>query len=66
MDTTFALQALGLRYVNDEYAAIGKQVVNVPYALDEQVARFKLDSLNISIDKLTAEQVAYLDSWKED
>ncbi|CAM3232491.1 adenosylhomocysteinase [Paenibacillus lupini] len=66
MDTTFALQALGLRYVNDEYAAIGKQVVNVPYALDEQVARFKLDSLNISIDKLTAEQVTYLDSWKED
>jgi adenosylhomocysteinase len=66
MDTTFALQALGLRYVNDEYAAISKQVVNVPYALDEQVARFKLDSLNISIDKLTAEQVAYLDSWKED
>jgi adenosylhomocysteinase len=66
MDTTFALQALGLRYVNDEYAAIGKQVVNVPYALDEQVARFKLDSLNISIDKLTAEQVSYLDSWKED
>ncbi|MGO4110109.1 adenosylhomocysteinase [Paenibacillus sp. YAF4_2] len=66
MDTTFALQALGLRYVNDEYAAIGKQVVNVPYALDEQVARFKLDSLNISIDKLTTEQVTYLDSWKED
>ncbi|MCM3626458.1 adenosylhomocysteinase [Paenibacillus glycanilyticus] len=66
MDTTFALQALGLRYVNEEYAGIGKKVVNVPYELDEQVARFKLDSLNISIDKLTPEQVSYLDSWKED
>ncbi|GLX68251.1 adenosylhomocysteinase [Paenibacillus glycanilyticus] len=66
MDTTFALQALGLKYVNEEYANIGQKVVNVPYELDEQVARFKLDSLNISIDKLTPEQVAYLDSWKED
>ncbi|WP_336772706.1 adenosylhomocysteinase [Paenibacillus sp. MMO-58] len=66
MDTTFALQALGLRYVNEQYANIGKKVVNVPYELDEQVARFKLDSLNISIDKLTPEQVTYLDSWKEE
>lgn len=66
MDTTFALQALGLKYVNEQHANIGKKVVNVPYGLDEQVARFKLDSLNITIDKLTPEQVAYLDSWKED
>jgi len=66
MDTTFALQALGLKYVNEEYANIGKKVVNVPYELDEQVARFKLDSLNISIDKLTSEQITYLDSWKEE
>ncbi|MUT66204.1 adenosylhomocysteinase [Paenibacillus sp. NEAU-GSW1] len=66
MDTTFALQALGLRYVNENYAAIGKQVVNVPYEIDDQVARYKLDSLGIKIDKLTDEQIAYLDSWKED
>ncbi|MFF2482873.1 adenosylhomocysteinase [Paenibacillus sp. NPDC058071] len=66
MDTTFALQALGLKYVNENYQSIGKQVVNVPYEIDEQVARYKLDSLNIGIDKLTNEQIAYLDSWKED
>ncbi|MFX3633134.1 MAG: adenosylhomocysteinase [Candidatus Pristimantibacillus sp.] len=65
MDTTFALQALGLKYVNEAYASIGTAVVNVPYALDEQVARFKLDSLNITIDKLTEDQIAYLDSWNE-
>ena len=65
MDTTFALQALSLKYVNEQYKAIGKQVVNVPYEIDEQVARLKLESLGISIDTLTAEQVAYLDSWNE-
>lgn len=63
MDMTFALQALSLRYVNEHYEEIGNQVVNVPYALDEQVARTKLQALGIGIDALSAEQKAYLDSW---
>ncbi|MDU0329972.1 adenosylhomocysteinase [Paenibacillus sp. 3LSP] len=65
MDMTFALQALSLKYVNDRYKEIGKTVVNVPYELDEQVARFKLESLGVNIDALSAEQRAYLDSWQE-
>ena len=63
MDMTFALQALSLRYVNENYQAIGNRVVNVPYELDEQVARTKLASLGIRIDSLSEEQKAYLDSW---
>lgn len=65
MDMTFALQAMSLKFVNDHYQEIGSKVVNVPYALDEQVARFKLESLGISIDQLTDEQKDYLDSWAE-
>lgn len=65
MDMTFALQALSLKYVNEQYQQIGKTVVNVPYELDEQVARFKLESLGLSIDSLTSEQISYLDSWQE-
>lgn len=65
MDMTFALQALSLKYVNERYESIGRKVVNVPYELDEQVARFKLESLSVSIDSLTEEQKAYLDSWAE-
>lgn len=64
MDTTFALQALSLKYINDHYKEIGNSVVNVPYELDEQVARYKLEGLGISIDTLSKEQIAYLDSWK--
>lgn len=65
MDMTFALQAMSLKYVNDQYEQIGKQVVNVPYELDEQVARYKLESMGIKIDTLTDKQAAYLDSWAE-
>ncbi|MBP1156288.1 MULTISPECIES: adenosylhomocysteinase [unclassified Paenibacillus] len=65
MDMTFALQAMSLKYVNDNYKQIGPKVVNVPYELDEQVARFKLSSLGKGIDSLTEEQKSYLDSWTE-
>ena len=63
MDMTFALQALSLKYVNDHYKTIGVKVENVPYELDEQVARYNLESIGLAIDTLTPEQVAYLDSW---
>ena len=65
MDMTFALQAVGLEYVNKNYQSIGKKVINVPYELDEAVARNKLEALGIKIDTLTKEQKAYLESWAE-
>jgi adenosylhomocysteinase len=65
MDMTFALQAVSLAYVNEQYKAIGKQVLNVPYELDAMVAQYKLEALGLGIDKLTDEQKAYLDSWVE-
>jgi adenosylhomocysteinase len=65
MDMTFALQAMSLKYVNEHYQEIGNKVLNVPYAIDEQVARLKLESLGIAIDRLSAEQEKYLDSWAE-
>lgn len=65
MDMTFALQAISLEYVNKHYEAIGKKVLNVPYELDQTVAGYKLEALGTSIDKLTEEQKAYLDSWVE-
>ena len=64
MDTTFALQALGLKYVNEHYKEMGATVVNVPYEIDQQVAAYKLESLGIKIYSLTEDQKAYLDSWQ--
>lgn len=65
MDMTFALQALSLKYVNDQYQSIGNRVLNVPYDLDQQVALYKLESLGIAIDSLSDEQKLYLDSWAQ-
>jgi len=65
MDMTFALQAMSLKYVNDQYKSIGSKVVDVPYEIDAQVALVKLEALGMTIDKLTAEQKNYLESWTE-
>lgn len=65
MDMTFALQAMSLKFVNEQYESIGSKVLNVPYELDEQVARYKLESLGTGIDKLSEAQRSYLDSWTE-
>lgn len=65
MDMTFALQAMAIKYVNEQYQNIGAKVVNVPYEIDEQTARYKLASLGITIDELSAEQKSYLASWQE-
>lgn len=66
MDMTFALQAMGLKYINEHYKEIGGKVINVPYEIDEKVARMKLESLGISLDVLSEAQKQYLASWKEE
>jgi len=63
MDMTFALQALSLQYVAANYDNLSAEVYQVNTEIDEKVAMLKLQSLNLSIDKLTPEQVDYLASW---
>lgn len=63
MDMTFALQAMSLKYVNEHYTDLDAAVEKVPYEIDEQVARIKLETLGISLDRLSDDQRNYLESW---
>lgn len=64
MDMSFANQALSAEYLAKNSGKLEKQVYSVPEVLDREIARLKLQSLGISIDKLTAEQDKYLHSWE--
>lgn len=64
MDMTFALQALCLLYIHEKHQEIGPRVIDVPYHLDEQVARYFLESIGIHIDDMSEEQEKYLASWE--
>lgn len=60
MDLSFSLQALSLLYVIQNRDELGNHVYNVPEEIDKRVAYLKLQANGINIDKLTAEQQAYL------
>ena len=50
MDTSFALQALSARYLVEFHEKLENDVYRVPDEIDQQVAKMKLASMNISID----------------
>ena len=65
MDMSFADQALSCEYMVKNHASLEKNVYTVPADLDKRVAKLKLESLGIKIDRLTSEQEEYLASWNE-
>ncbi len=65
MDMSFAIQALCLEYLDFSAQTLEPAVYDVPDHLDELVARLKLQTMGIKIDKLSKEQQQYVRSWKE-
>src|SRR5438105_10128394 len=65
MDMSFANQALSVEYLVENHATLEHKVFPVPFELDKKVARLKLESMGIKIDRLSPEQEEYLASWSE-
>ncbi|MFI5049380.1 MAG: adenosylhomocysteinase [Gaiellales bacterium] len=65
MDMSFANQSLAAEHVVKHHAELEKRVYEMPRDIDDEVARLKLASMGVEIDKLTDEQRLYLDSWDE-
>ena len=63
MDMSFGIQALCARYVADHRGQLEQKLYAVPAEIDREVAMRKLDALGVQIDRLSAEQEAYLLSW---
>ncbi|MGE5613194.1 MAG: adenosylhomocysteinase [Bacillota bacterium] len=64
MDMSFANQALGAEYLVKNAGRMENKVHVMPRELDHEIARLKLESMGITIDVLTEEQVKYLASWQ--
>jgi adenosylhomocysteinase len=65
MDMSFANQALSAVYMVRNASTLANTVYSVPDDVDREIARIKLASMGIHIDKLTSEQEKYLNSWEE-
>jgi adenosylhomocysteinase len=64
MDMSFANQALGAEYMYRKAETLQNRVYSIPAEIDDSIARLKLESMGIKIDKLTPEQKKYLASWE--
>ena len=65
MDMSFANQALAVEWVVKHHGELRAEVYPVPVEIDKEVASLKLQAMGVEIDRLTAEQDAYLHSWQQ-
>jgi adenosylhomocysteinase len=65
MDISFAAQALCVEHLIVHAGVLEPRVLEVPEAIDNEVARLKLDSLGVRIDALTDEQRVYRSAWEQ-
>jgi adenosylhomocysteinase len=64
MDLTFSTQALIVEHLVGEGRGLAPGVHPVPRAIDDRVAREKLQSLGVQPEQLTSAQLAYLSGWQ--
>ncbi|MBC63871.1 MAG: adenosylhomocysteinase [Chloroflexi bacterium] len=64
MDMSFANQALAGEYIVKNHKTLSPEVYTLPNDVDSEIARLKLNAMNMSFDTLTAEQDKYLNSWE--
>ncbi|RIK09422.1 MAG: adenosylhomocysteinase [Acidobacteria bacterium] len=63
MDMSFANQSLAAEWLVQNATGLEARVYDMPSEIDAEIARLKLESMGIEIDKLTPEQEEYLTSW---
>jgi adenosylhomocysteinase len=65
MDMSFANQALSAEWAVANAGSLDRKVYPVPQEIDAEIARLKLETLGVAIDRLSEEQAKYLASWDE-
>ena len=64
MALSFANQLLSIIFISENYHKMENKIYNVPREIDQSVAKYALDSMNIEIDKMTKTQRLYIDKWE--
>ncbi len=63
MAQSFSNQILSVLYILKNHKKMENKIIDVPEAIDKQVAVDALQAMNVKIDKLSAEQIKYASSW---
>ncbi|MFQ6025351.1 MAG: adenosylhomocysteinase [Nitrosopumilaceae archaeon] len=63
MAQSFSNQLLSIIYLKKNHKKVGKKVITVPEEIDVQIAVDALKAMAVKIDRPTAEQLKYAQSW---
>ena len=63
MAQSFSNQILSILHILKNHKKIGNRIITVPEEIDRQVAADALKAMDVRIDRLTPEQVRYMNSW---
>ena len=63
MAQSFSNQLLSMIYLAKNHKKIGKRVITVPQEIDKQIAIDALNAMDVRIDKPTAAQIKYAQTW---
>lgn len=63
MAQSFSNQILSILHILKNHKKMGNKVTGVPKEIDDQVASDALKAMDVKIDRLTTEQVKYMNSW---
>src|ERR1051325_7909129 len=64
MALSFANQILSIIFITKNYDRIENKTYPVPNEIDQSVAHYALDAMDLKIDKMTDEQRLYYNEWK--
>jgi len=64
MDMSFSNQALAVDFLVRKGKSLKPKVYKLPKTIDEKIARLKLSSLGVRLERLTEKQKDYLSTWK--
>ena len=65
MSMSFCNQAMACEFLVKNKNKLEPKVYKLPDEVDNEIARLQLEAMGIKIDKLTAEQKKYSESWQE-
>ena len=65
MSLSFCGQALACEFLAKNRGKLENKVHMLPEELDDRIAGFQLEAMDVKIDELTQEQIEYLNNWQE-
>ena len=63
MALSFSNQLLSILHILKNHKKLQKRIMKIPHEIDKRVAVDALDAMGVKIDRLTKQQVAYMNSW---